>query len=78
MKKLVFREIPFDQYTPIMVCHALARRGSCILESAPQKDRYSLVAIDPIVSISGKGDYAQALRGLRQKHPIIADHPLAL
>lgn len=78
MKKALFKEIPFDQYTPITAYHALAGPGSCILESSPKKDRYSFVGIDPIDSISGKGDYVFALREFRKKHPIEAEHPLAL
>jgi anthranilate synthase component 1 len=78
MKKALFREIPFDQYTPITAYHALAGKGACILESSPNKDRYSFVGIDPIASIAGKGDYELALREFRKKYPIVADHPLAL
>lgn len=78
MKKALFREIPFDQYTPITAYHALAGKGGCILESSPKKDRYSFVGIDPMASISGKGNYVTALRELRQKYPIVAVHPLAL
>lgn len=78
MKKALFREIPFDQYTPITAYHALAGTGACILESSPKKDRYSFVGIDPIASISGKGDYVLALREFKKKHPIEAVHPLAL
>lgn len=76
--KALFRDIPFDQFTPITVYRALAGKGSCILESSPNKDRYSFVGIDPIGSISGTGDYAEALRALRKKFPVEADHPLAL
>ncbi len=76
--KAYFREIPYDQFTPITVYFALAGRGSCILESSPKKDRYSFVGIDPIRSISGKGDYAEALRELRKEFPVETDHPLAL
>jgi len=78
MKKALFREIPFDQYTPITAYHALAGNGACILESFPKKDRYSFVGIDPIASISGKGDYVLALREFKKKHPVEADHPFAL
>lgn len=78
MKKALFKEIPFDQYTPITAYHALAGKGACILESFPKKDRYSFVGIDPIASISGKGDYVFALREFKKKHPSLADHPLAL
>ena len=78
MKKALFREIPFDQYTPITAYHALAGKGACILESSPKKDRYSFVGVDPIASISGKGDYVFALREFRKKYPTSADHPLAL
>lgn len=78
MKKAYFKEIPFDQYTPITAYHALAGKGACILESSPKKDRYSFVGIDPIFSISGKGDWVLALRDFKQKHPIEAAHPLAL
>lgn len=78
MKQVLFRELPFDQYTPITAYHALAGKGACILESSPQKDRYSFVGIDPIASISGTGDYAAALRTLREQYPVQADHPLAL
>ncbi len=78
MKKGLFREIPYDQYTPITAYHALAGKGACILESSPQKDRYSFVGFDPIVSITGKDDYVEALRELKKQYPIEADHPLAL
>ncbi len=78
MRKALFREIPYDCHTPITAYHALATKGACILESSPQKDRYSYVGIDPITSISGKGNYVSALRELKEKHPISAIHPLAL
>lgn len=78
MKKVCFKEIPFDQYTPITVYHALAKKGACILESSPAKDRYSFVGIDPIASISGQSDYCTALREFRKRHCIEIDHPLAL
>lgn len=41
MKKALFRDIPFDQYTPITAYHAFADKGACILESSPEKDRYT-------------------------------------
>ncbi len=78
MKQARFREIPYDQYTPITAYHALASRGACILESSPKKDRYSFVGLDPIASIAGKNDYVTALRQFKKEHPIQADHPLAL
>jgi anthranilate synthase component 1 len=78
MKTALFREIPYDQYTPITAYHALAGKGACILESSPQKDRYSFVGIDPIDSISGRGDYVCALRAFQKRYPISAEHPLAL
>jgi anthranilate synthase component I len=73
-----FKEIPYDQFTPITAYYALASKGSCILESTPGKDRYSFVGIDPIEAIEGKGDYCEALRRFRAKYPVQADHPLAL
>jgi anthranilate synthase component 1 len=76
--RALFKEIPYDQFTPITAYYTLASKGSCILESSPGKDRYSYVGIDPIESISGKGDYCEALRGFRAKFPVQADHPLAL
>lgn len=71
-----FKEIPYDQFTPITAYHALG--GCCILESSPGKDRYSFVGIDPMEKVSGKGDYSEALRTLRARFPVEADHPLAL
>ncbi|MGB7978375.1 MAG: anthranilate synthase component I family protein [Chlamydiales bacterium] len=73
-----FKEIPYDQFTPITAYYALAAKNCCILESSPGKDRYSFVGIDPIRSIAGKGDYAEAMRALCKEFPIEADHPLAL
>ena len=73
-----FKEIPYDQFTPITAYYALATKGSCILESSPGKDRYSFVGIDPIEAIEGKGDYCEALREFRERYPVQADHPLAL
>ncbi len=78
MNNIVYREIPFDQYTPVMAYSALAGKGSCLLESSPKKDRYSFVGVDPIASISGKGDYTSALRELRKQYPFEVSHPLAL
>ena len=78
MKKALFKEIPFDQHTPITAYYALGGKGSCILESSPNKDRYSFIGIDPIASISGNGDYVAALREFKRSYPIDADHPLAL
>ncbi|HSX11391.1 MAG TPA: anthranilate synthase component I family protein [Chlamydiales bacterium] len=74
--KAHFREIPYDQFTPITVYYALAKKGDCILESSPKKDRYSFVGLDPIAKVEGKGDYCKAVRALRV--PVIGDHPLAL
>ena len=76
--KAHFREIPFDQLTPITAYYALRTKGSAILESSPDQDRYSFVGIDPIASISGRGDYPEALRRLRREFPVEVDHPLAL
>ncbi len=64
--KAYFQEIPYDQFTQVA--------GDCILEF----DRYSFVGMDPIASISGQGDYSEALRKLRREFPVEADHPLAL
>lgn len=74
--KAIFREIPYDQFTPITAYRALD--AECILESSPNKDRYSFVGIDPIASIRGKGNYVEALRQMRVKYPAVANHPLAL
>lgn len=76
--RVQFKEIPYDQFTPITAYYALAGKGCCILESTPGKDRYSFVGIDPIDSISGKGDYCTALRKFRAKFPVEVDHSLAL
>ena len=73
-----FKEISYDQFTPITAYYALAGKGCCILESSPGKDRYSFVGIDPIESISGKEGYTEALRKFRKKFPVEANHPLAL
>lgn len=73
-----FKEIPYDQFTPITAYFALGGKGCCILESTPGKDRYSFVGIDPMACISGKGDYVEALRAFRTKHLVETDHPLAL
>ncbi len=70
------KEIPYDQFTPITAYFAL--KGNCILESSPDKDRYSFVGIDPIETISGQEDYVEALRAIRAKYPFKVDHPLAL
>lgn len=76
--RALFKEIAYDQFTPITAYYALASKGCCILESSPGKDRYSFVGIDPIESIAGKDDYCEALRKFRKKFPITADHPLAI
>jgi anthranilate synthase component 1 len=76
--KAYFKEIPYDQFTPITVYQALAAPGSCILESSPGKDRFSFIGIDPIAKITGQGDYCQALRELRKEFELEIDHPLAL
>ncbi len=76
--RVLFKEIAYDQFTPITAYCALAGKGCCILESSPGKDRYSFVGIDPMESLSGKGDYVQALRAFRGRFPIQAEHPLAL
>ncbi len=76
--KALFKDIPYDQYTPITAYYALATKGSCILESSPNKDRYSFVGIKPIATVSGKDDYVGALRMLRKKFQVSAEHPLAL
>ena len=73
-----YREIPYDQFTPITAYHALAGEGCCILESSPGKDRYSFVGIDPMDRISGEGDYSKAIRQFQAKHKFDVDHPLAL
>lgn len=78
MKKAFFKELAFDEYTPITAYQALASKGACLLESSPNQDRFSFIGIDPMVSVSGKGDYCSAIRKLRQEHPIEAIHPLAL
>lgn len=76
--KAMFKELGFDEFTPITAYQALASKGACLLESSPNKDRFSFIGVDPIVSIRGKGDYNSALRKLRQEYLIKAEHPLAL
>lgn len=76
--KAYFREIPFDQFTPITAFHALGQSGSCILESSPKVDRFSFIGIDPIAKIQGTDNYDTALREMMQKHPVEIDHPTAL
>jgi anthranilate synthase component 1 len=76
--KALFKEIAYDQFTPITAYYALAGKGCSILESSPGKDRYSFVGIDPIESISGKGDFCEPLRKFKSKFPVEAEHPLAL
>ncbi len=53
----LYREIPADHFTPITAYHALAKKGSCILESTPGtgEARYSFIGIDPIASFTAKG-----------------------
>lgn len=70
------KEIPYDQFTPITVYHALATTESCILESTPGKDRYSFIGIDSMETLKGQGDYAPALRALRNKYQV--DDPQVL
>ncbi|OGN55883.1 MAG: hypothetical protein A3D96_00350 [Chlamydiae bacterium RIFCSPHIGHO2_12_FULL_44_59] len=76
--KVYFKEIPFDQFTPITAYYALATKGSCILESAPGSGRFSFVGIDPMAKIEGVGNYPEALRTMMEDFPVEIDHPSAL
>lgn len=73
-----FKEIPFDQFTPITAYYALQQKGSCILESSPGSGRFSFVGIDPIAKIQGENDFSNALRNMMKEHPVEVDHPTPL
>jgi len=61
----LYREIPSDHLTPITAYYALAKKGSCLLESAvvsktesdleAQQGRHSYIGIDPMASLKSKG-----------------------
>jgi anthranilate synthase component 1 len=72
--KTYSREIPFDQGAPMTAFSALREEGACLLEFS----QMAFVGVDPIASISGKGDYVPALREFQKKYPVAVDHPLAL
>ncbi|MBS0625715.1 MAG: chorismate-binding protein [Verrucomicrobia bacterium] len=88
-----FRELSADQFTPITAYRAVAGKNSCLLESAPEEDRYSYIGVDPMASFTAKGRKIEvkigesvekfeanpfdALRAFQKKMKVEADHPVA-